>query len=812
MSGNPPKRVIRVRLRSGSTATTPSLSPAPSSASSSLNVTPVPASLPVGPPPPSGSSGKGTVRIKLGGSTPRGHLSSVMAQLTERHRRQRSRQSLNESVASSIDDIADDVELHVPESPAMSPLGPPPAPPSDSDDDAVTMPAPALPVPTMPPLPLPHRRQKSAMDLDGSAMHMSLAMQAAAAARFRRTSENEEADDTVVIGQSSPEVEERDEYDEADLSLDVSEDSFVPPPPPDDDGFSDAVLDEMADNFDTHFGQQIETVAGADHKQHASLADLDPFASPQSSPVPPPPPQRPSQERESRMAASKLTEQQTKQEAGVESEGGRTESLVVDAAEFEREMAEIQQQRHARRQVFFTPGASPTDMPSLDMRIDRHGDEDDDFLSDLVDDTEDALARFDEEDGGNNGRSKGYRDLVPMFDSCTQQVSNGLSRLERLYKFTRKFASLAQQFSEKCSVIVLNERRKMAEIPRDGAMRAHGAHECFISYVDTFAQLVGEVAARCEAGTAQPESFRESARVPLKELLLREKSARARQQQAKSVMLSERDRTIKAADSVLMVREQMAGGTPSTSGEHKRETSRFSKFMRKQKAKAIAQGNNTEAALAELTQKAVQQNQLYEASIENFNAQKTALVNSDLPVILDDLQQLERDRLTVQFQCLEGLQHALRRATEPLGTLNERLATAVSETDADKDIANFVNARLDRCGGLSEPLTADLPPRCYDVLGRPSVFHSLELCKKLEMENGITSDPDEVPRLVTTLTEAVTTLGAGLRTEGIFRVSAQEEELRALKKQFDAGKDYSVPGQSPHLPAALLKLWLRGTR
>jgi len=66
----------------------------------------------------------------------------------------------------------------------------------------------------------------------------------------------------------------------------------------------------------------------------------------------------------------------------------------------------------------------------------------------------------------------------------------------------------------------------------------------------------------------------------------------------------------------------------------------------------------------------------------------------------------------------------------------------------------------------------------------------------------------EVPVVMLTLIKAIRDLG-GLKTEGIFRVPTSLAELQRLRQQFDSG-NYSVSTmRDAHLPACLLKLWLR---
>lgn len=68
----------------------------------------------------------------------------------------------------------------------------------------------------------------------------------------------------------------------------------------------------------------------------------------------------------------------------------------------------------------------------------------------------------------------------------------------------------------------------------------------------------------------------------------------------------------------------------------------------------------------------------------------------------------------------------------------------------------------------------------------------------------------ELPWIQTTLTHQVLVRG-GTLTEGIFRVSADADEVSALKSCLDRFEDGAIlaVSQDAHAPASLLKLWVR---
>ena len=68
----------------------------------------------------------------------------------------------------------------------------------------------------------------------------------------------------------------------------------------------------------------------------------------------------------------------------------------------------------------------------------------------------------------------------------------------------------------------------------------------------------------------------------------------------------------------------------------------------------------------------------------------------------------------------------------------------------------------------------------------------------------------ELPWIQTTLTRQVLIRG-GTMTEGIFRVSADADEVNVLKSRLDKFEDGAIlaASQDAHAPASLLKLWVR---
>jgi len=81
---------------------------------------------------------------------------------------------------------------------------------------------------------------------------------------------------------------------------------------------------------------------------------------------------------------------------------------------------------------------------------------------------------------------------------------------------------------------------------------------------------------------------------------------------------------------------------------------------------------------------------------------------------------------------------------------------------------------------------------------------SLEYIVQLEKAQG---SPLKVPMILKAMTDAVEKFG-GFKTKGIFRIAAERTEIEALKSAIEEGK-YEVKKADPHVPADVLKHWLR---
>jgi hypothetical protein len=227
----------------------------------------------------------------------------------------------------------------------------------------------------------------------------------------------------------------------------------------------------------------------------------------------------------------------------------------------------------------------------------------------------------------------------------------------------------------------------------------------------------------------------------------------------------------------------------------------------------------------------VESNNQYKQALEVTNKLQEKFYKDDMPAILDEFQQMENDRIDLLKQCLDnfiGIQETVPPAiVESCKTMKEHVANI----DKEKDVRDFIE----------ENISGEVPPKPvpYEPYngqpvestspsaagGKPAseiekidqFFQKKNDVSKypfnctLEelMEKQKADFPDmKIPRILEILIDYLMTSNSA-KTEGIFRIPPDASELKALKQQFENNMEYKISVNDPHIPAALLKLWLR---
>lgn len=204
----------------------------------------------------------------------------------------------------------------------------------------------------------------------------------------------------------------------------------------------------------------------------------------------------------------------------------------------------------------------------------------------------------------------------------------------------------------------------------------------------------------------------------------------------------------------------------------------------------------------------------YKRVLRDCNEQTNFYRTSIAPTIVEKVVEGEALRIKSLEQVLvtyASLQdYFARKSVEMTKKLN-RLAQMI---DTHNDLQEFAPGVMSSRGQGSPQ---NIPRFAYTLLPCPEVAPpeknlfgvSLEEVMAFQRKScpSLAKDMTE-PLILHSLAEAVVNNG-GLTTEGIFRISANQVDLDQLRHNLESGV-YHVPANvNPHVPAALLKFWLR---
>jgi hypothetical protein len=213
----------------------------------------------------------------------------------------------------------------------------------------------------------------------------------------------------------------------------------------------------------------------------------------------------------------------------------------------------------------------------------------------------------------------------------------------------------------------------------------------------------------------------------------------------------------------------------------------------------------------------------YMKMIDQINQMQEKFLTEDLVEANNFFEITERARIEIlssQLGLVVNSYGALRGKFEDT---MERLNRQLSMVSTQADLYNFVNLveRVKGTGGAGgksktyAPVDYDLPfvkentkkGRKESTSSEQAGIFALTLYELIKVEREI--DPQlKVPKIFTVLLNAVKDLG-GFKTEGIFRISAAKQNVDALRMQIIEG-DYTINTKDAHIPANLLKEWMRG--
>ena len=263
------------------------------------------------------------------------------------------------------------------------------------------------------------------------------------------------------------------------------------------------------------------------------------------------------------------------------------------------------------------------------------------------------------------------------------------------------------------------------------------------------------------------------------------------------------------------------------------------------------------AAIDTARRKALKGCETYEKALETANVAHNQHVHTELPALITQMQSLEEMRLQSLQAALATFATLQVDWADGMRALGSDVKALVGSLHADNDLRGFIGRVIQEHG---PPLPSQ--PFYYDMaITTTELKHEIEAEEKshaaalagigggggsgsakggrqvslfyttlegvMEYERLVFEEskdnqsgsipplppacsqyPPGIPRILPVLLSAIESLG-GFTAEGIFRLSVSSDELLSARKRLEKG-DYILSSiDSPHVPAALLKAWLR---
>jgi len=200
--------------------------------------------------------------------------------------------------------------------------------------------------------------------------------------------------------------------------------------------------------------------------------------------------------------------------------------------------------------------------------------------------------------------------------------------------------------------------------------------------------------------------------------------------------------------------------------------------------------------------------------ISEVSKQQEQYLTVEMPSVLTQMQSIEEMRIEGFRKQILSYSHIIEKFSDEYLRTAEDIQHFGNAIKMEDDIKNFTNNcaqnRQLKLPEVRYALTKTSDELSGNLISmETNVFNST---LSSVMENQKKTHPElKVPNILVVLSKAIEDFG-GFQTEGIFRVPASSKELDALKTTISQG-DYNIPNNlSPHVPAGLMKDFLRTLR
>lgn len=428
-------------------------------------------------------------------------------------------------------------------------------------------------------------------------------------------------------------------------------------------------------------------------------------------------------------------------------------------------------------------------------------------------------------------------ELVPHLDKVLMQSDSGGRLLKSVHSFFDKYTMIAQRFTNDLHEAASMERAALERMPRPDRMNScWEAWLQFFTLMSTTARSNGLFVDAILANCVKPlDTFAKESQAESQKCHQQVDSMMEQIKNYNIVISAERDRVQKSLDELSKANEK--------------------------RVKAYGRKVNRSAMCI----------QAYKSRLRNANVKMRKLRRQVIPGLLSDTQKQETARLQALRTVLGHFskhQNIFGLSVKSLSTEFNKLSTAIQpaqdiqmfisyctqsrttlspsfsflrDFSYDIDTPNVLRATSGQgdaaaSTGAIVPLSAAVHLKSFkgtkhnasssklgmkhadaDSLRKNSLVEaSFRPCQLFGstiaqvMEYQRQEDPSlklDYPMILRCLVNAIKDTG-GTKLEGIFRISAAVEEIQKLRDELESG-NYSVTCHSPHVPANVLKCWLR---